>query len=113
MKISGNENENAILAELGQRIKQYRISRGFTQGELAERCGVSSSTETRIESGVDSRMSNYIKILYGLGLLGNIDALIPEPQPDFKALFEKKKQRQRVKPGRSKPESGWTWGEDK
>ena len=113
MKITGNENESAILTELGRRIKQYRIELGLTQAELAEKCGISSSTETRIESGVDSKMSNYLKILYGLGLLGNTDVLIPESQPDFKALFEKKKQRQRVKPRGSGHDPGWTWGEDK
>lgn len=113
MKIMGNEPEQVILTELGQRIRQYRISLDITQSELAERCGLSSSTETRIESGVDAKMSNYIKLLYGLNLLGNIDMLIPEIQPDFKSLYEKKKVRQRAKPGRSKSGAGWTWDEDK
>ncbi len=41
------------------------------------------------ENGVDSIFSNYIKILNGLGLTQNMNILIPEAQPDFKALFEK------------------------
>ena len=113
MKISSNETEKNILAELGQRIKQNRISLNITQVELAEKCGISPSTETRIENGEDSKMSNYIKILSGLNLLSNLDNLIPEVQPDFKALYEKKASRKRAKPTDKKPEPNWTWDEDK
>lgn len=113
MKISGNESEKIILKELGQRIRQHRISLGITQAEMAEKCGISQSTETRIENGVDSKISNYIKLLSGFNMSDNLDILIPEPQPDFKALYEKKTVRQRVKPSKTRKESGWTWGEDK
>ncbi|MBO7659005.1 MAG: helix-turn-helix domain-containing protein [Clostridia bacterium] len=113
MKINGNESEKTILVELGQRIKQNRIALGLTQADLAERCGVSPSTETRVEKGVDTMFSNIIRIMYGLNLLSNIDVLIPEVQPDFKQLYEKKKPRQRVKPSKAKQESDWVWGEDK
>lgn len=97
MKITGNENEQAILKELGTRIKQYRISLNVTQSNLADKCGISASTVVRIENGVDSKFSNYIKILNGLRLIQNIDILIPEIQPDFKALFEQKAPRQRAR----------------
>ena len=113
MKIIGSESEQVVLTELGQRIKQHRISLGMTQAELAEKCGMSSSTETRIENGDDSKLSNYIKLLSGLKMLGNIDLLIPEAQPDFKSLYENRKVRQRVKPSKTKSDTGWTWGEDK
>ena len=65
MKITGNESEQTVLKELGARIKQYRISLNITQAELADKCGISSSTEVRIENGVDSKISNYIKIERG------------------------------------------------
>ncbi|MBP5293726.1 MAG: helix-turn-helix transcriptional regulator [Clostridia bacterium] len=113
MKISGSESEKTILIELGERIKQHRISLNITQAEMAEKCCVSSSTVTRIENGTDSMVSNYIKILSGLNLSGNINLLIPEMQPDFKSLYEKKRPRQRAKPSTSKSKNGWTWGEDK
>ena len=113
MRISANENEKAILIELGKRIKENRVAMNYTQTELAEKCGVSSSTEIRIENGEDSKMSNYIKILSGLHMLDNLDVLIPEVQPDFKALYERKAQRKRAKPSKSKPKTSWTWNEDK
>lgn len=113
MKIIGNESERVILKELGSRIKQYRISFNITQAELAKKCGVSSSTVVRIENGEDSIFSNYLKILNGLGLIQNLDILIPELQPDFKALFEQKPARKRVKTNKIKSKTNWTWGEDK
>lgn len=113
MKIIGRESEQAVIKELGFRIKQYRISLNITQNGLANKCGLSSSTVVRIEGGEDSKISNYIKIMEGLGLLSNIDVLIPEVQPDFKAMFEKKAPRQRVKTSHSNQKSNWIWGEDK
>ena len=113
MKITGNENEMVIIKELGARIKQYRISLNLTQTELAEKCGVSNSTIARTENGDDSKLSNYIKILNGLGLSQNMDILIPEPQPDFRAIFEKKAPRQRVRTNSSSRTAGWVWEEDK
>ena len=113
MKITGNEIEQIILKELGIRIKQYRISLNITQKKLADKCGISSSTVVRVESGDDSVFSNYIKIMKGLGLAENLDILIPQSQPDFKSIFEKKPPRQRVKLRRLKSKQNWVWGEDK
>ena len=113
MKISGNEHEQVVIKELGYRIKQYRISLNITQNDLAVKCGISASTVVRIENGEDSIFSNYIKILNGLGLIQNMDILIPETQPDFKAIFENKSPRQRVKMKREKENETWVWGEDK
>lgn len=112
MKLLGIESENDILKEIGFRIKQYRISLNITQTELANRCGVSLSTVVRIENGIDSKLSNYIRILNVFGMVQNIDILIPEAQPDFKALYEQKPARQRVKSKNIKKKTGWVWGED-
>ena len=112
MRIVGNETEEIILQELGARIKQHRIALNMTQTELADKCSISMSTEVRIEGGVDSKISNYIKILGVLGLLQNLDVLIPEMQPDFKALYEQRAPRQRVRK-KEKTKTSWVWGEDK
>ena len=73
MKIGENLNETSILKEIGQRIKEHRISLNITQAYLADKCGISSSTEVRIENGVDSKFSNYIKILSALNMIDNLD----------------------------------------
>lgn len=113
MKITGNENEKTILMELGSRIRQQRLSLDLTQAELADRCGISLSTEIRIENGDDSKMTNYIKILSAFSMSGNFDILIPEAQPDYKSLFEENPKRKRAKSKKAKTSSTWTWGEDK
>ncbi|MCD8048778.1 MAG: helix-turn-helix domain-containing protein [Clostridia bacterium] len=113
MKITGNESEITLLKEIGARIKQHRIALNITQAELAEKCGLSSSTVVRIESGVDAKFSNYIKILRNLGLAQNMDMLIPEKKPSFKELYEQKPQRQRVSAKSADKKSEWVWGEDR
>lgn len=115
MKITGYENGQEILTELGIRIRQQRIKLNLTQAQFARRCGISLSTLVRIESGEDSKISNHIKILDGLKMTGNLDLLIAETQPDYKAMYTGKRERMRVKHTKApkkthKPK--WKWGED-
>ena len=84
----------------------------ITQADLADKCGISSSTEVRIENGEDSKFSNYIRILSVLNMQENLDILIPEAQPDFKSIFEEKPQRQRATPNKVRKNTQWVWGED-
>ena len=115
MKISGFENEQVILAELGTRIKQQRIKLNLTQAQFARRCGISLSTLVRIESGEDSKISNYIKVLNGLKMSSNLDLLIAEVQPDYKAMYAGKRERVRVKHAKASHNTHkqkWKWGED-
>ena len=113
MRITGYESELSILKELGERIKQNRISRNLTQAELAEKCGISMSTQIRIENGDDSKISNIIKIMIALDLTDNINLIIPEVEPDYKAIFEEKPARKRVSKKKKASTSEWVWGEDK
>lgn len=113
MKITQLESEKAILQEIGIRIKQYRVSLNITQNQLAQRCGISVITLMRIENGEDTKWSNIIKILSEINLLDNLDILIPEPQPDYKAMFEEKSVRKRARPDKQKKDNNWVWGEDK
>lgn len=115
MKISGFENEQVILTELGVRIKQQRITLNLTQAQFAQRCGISLSTLVRIESGEDSKFSNYIKILNGLKMSSNLDLFIAEVQPDYKAMYKDRRERVRVKHSKALHNTHkrkWKWGED-
>lgn len=112
MKLVYNDSEKMILQELGNRIKQHRISMDMTQLELAEKSGISISTEMRIENGEDSKLSNYIKILAVLGFVENFELLIPEEQLDYKALFEERTVRKRASKKRNSSATTWVWGED-
>lgn len=113
MKITNLSNEKSILSEIGNRIQQYRVSLNITQAEFAKKCGISLKTIARIENGDDLKMSNLIKILNEFNILDNLDSLIPEPQPDYKAMFEEKTTRKRARPDKKKSDDNWVWGEDK
>lgn len=68
----------AVISEIGTQIKNYRISRRITQKELAERSGVSLRSISRFEQGEDIQLSSLVKILRSLGLLDNLNMLVPE-----------------------------------
>jgi len=53
---------------VGQRIREARDARGWSQGELAERCGLSRPTIARIEAGQHVRMGTLEKVARALGL---------------------------------------------
>lgn len=112
MEITGICNNKDILSELGNRIQQYRISLNITQSDLAQKCGISTKTVARIESGDDLKFSNLVKILNEFGLLENLNILIPELQPDYKAMFEEKAAKKRARPTNKASGNDWVWGED-
>lgn len=109
-----NSSDDAILLQLGERLLQYRLNNNLTQAALAKEAGLSARTINRLEHGHSTQLSNLIRILRGLGLLENMDTLIPEqalsPMQQMK-LQGKIRQRasSAAKKGTGKV---WSWGED-
>ena len=71
-------SDPAILQKIGGRIRDYRIRMEMTQGELAERSGVSMGTIVRVEQGNPISTLLLISILRTMGLLENLEVLLPE-----------------------------------
>ena len=71
-------SDPTILIQLGARIKEYRIQLGLKQSELAQLSRVGVNTIYKIEKGKPVSTSLYISILRTLGLLENIEMLVPE-----------------------------------
>lgn len=71
-------SDTVILQRLGGRVRSYRMRMEMTQGELAERSGVSLGTIVRIESGDSVSVLLLISVLRTLGLLENLETLLPE-----------------------------------
>lgn len=71
-------SDPAILQKIGGRIRDYRIRMEMTQGELAERSGVSMGTIVRVEQGCPISTLLFMSILRTLGLLENLEILLPE-----------------------------------
>jgi transcriptional regulator with XRE-family HTH domain len=80
MNITSSTGDDAALKELGQRLAQYRLNQNLSQADLGKRAGVSRNTITRMEAGKSTQATNLIRTLRALGLLQNLDALVPEPQ---------------------------------
>jgi transcriptional regulator with XRE-family HTH domain len=43
--------DTVLLAKIGDRIRDFRVKKGFSQSEFANRCDVELSTINRIELG--------------------------------------------------------------
>ena len=115
MKLTKATTDQAILAELGERIAQSRLDGNLPQAGLAQKAGVSKRTVERLESGaVATQLSGFIRVCRVLGLLERLDTFIPEPAPSPIAQLKMHgKKRQRASAARkSKPSSQkWTWGD--
>lgn len=68
----------AVLVKIGSRIRKARIKRRMTQEELARQSGVSTLAASNVEKGRSVTMSMFISILHSLGLLENLENLVPE-----------------------------------
>lgn len=71
-------SDPAILQRMGRRIRDYRIRMELTQGELAEKSGVSMGTIVRVEQGKPISTLLFISMLRTMGLLENLEVLLPE-----------------------------------
>lgn len=93
-------SDTAILEKVGARLKARRISMGIKQQDLAKELGVGISTITKIESGQSVAFSLLISVMRTLGLLENLDLLVPEQKPSPMELL--KTQGKQVKRVRTK-----------
>ena len=100
---------------LGRRLARHRLNRNLTQAAVAAEAGVSTLTVQRIEQGHSSQAANLIRILRALGLLENLDALVPEPaiSPVQQARMRGRiRQRASSRSGKPEPSIDWTWGDE-
>ncbi len=116
MGITDRSTDEAVLAQLGERLARCRLNRNQTQDEVAAEAGVSKRTVERLEAGHSAQLSNLIRVLRALGLLGNLDRLVPEPLPSPMQQLELQG---RVRERASKPratgeaeDKEWTWGDE-
>lgn len=113
MKINSENNNPAVLSELGARIKRNRIDMRLSQQDFATKAGISTRTLSAAENGEDIRLSSLLRILRTLGCLENIDLLIPELAFDPESYRTLGRERRRVsRTIESKDTSEWKWGDE-
>ena len=104
----------AILAQLAERVKKYRIDMNLSQLDFSKKAGISLKSITNFESGCDVKLSNFIKILKALDLADNLEILVPDVSKRPSSFLAKEKQRQRVRKSNGKKEDGpFKWGDEK
>jgi transcriptional regulator with XRE-family HTH domain len=123
MKMTREATDDAILHELGARLKQARLAKNLTQAQLATQAGISKRTLERLESGeLATQLSAFIRVCRVLGLVENFEALVPETAPSPIAQLQLRgRMRRRASttavigesPGSyhapAKPAGPWTW----
>ena len=69
-----------IIALLCQRLKEYRLAARISQREMAEKSGVSLTTISHLEQGMNRNitLNNFISLLRVLGLEQRLPDLLPE-----------------------------------
>jgi transcriptional regulator with XRE-family HTH domain len=90
MKIQSQMTDDRVLAELGARLARVRLEKDLTQKDLATEAGVGVRTVQRLESGeVATQLGGFLRVCRVLGLLGRLDAFIPEPLPSPMAQLKR------------------------
>jgi len=79
-----HHTDTEISEILASRVKQYRLEnsqRSLTQKEMGERTGLSRDTIQRLEKSGRVSVPVLIAVLRELGLLDNLEILVPEKPP--------------------------------
>jgi DNA-binding XRE family transcriptional regulator len=96
-------NNQAVLKEIGHRVRRERLNQNTTQEALARFAGVSRRVVLDLESGKGCGLSSFIEILRALRKLDQLDALLPDPGISPLQLAKMKgKKRQRATGRRKK-----------
>ena len=80
---------------LGERLRRRRLALGWTQAELAERCGLSLSTLKLLESRGYGSVQRLVRAACILGMENDLSALFkhPEPMASIEALKRSERRR--------------------
>ena len=114
MRIRQELTERTVLSDVGDRLARHRLDLNLTQAQLAREAGVSKRTVVRLEHGDSTQLTNLVRVLRALGLLANLNALVPPPLTSPLAQLESRsKERRRASPiaKKSRPAAKWTWGD--
>ena len=112
MRLDALHTDSLILAELGRRLARCRLNAGVTQSALAFEAGISKRTLVRIEAGESVQLTNLLRLLRALGLVENLEALVPPDEPGPMDLLRMKgKRRQRASAKPTKATQG-SWRDD-
>jgi transcriptional regulator with XRE-family HTH domain len=102
-------SDQAILAEIGTRLRRRRLDRNLTQQEVADQAGLTRVTVGELERGAPAGMLTLIRILRVLGMVEELESFLPEPGPSplqLAKLQGRRRQRASGKKDDPDPERG-------
>ena len=105
---------NQIEVFLCSRLKKIRLTRNFTQAQLAKESGVAIGTIRRLEEGKSVSLNTFIRILMALDLQQNLETLLPDPTiRPIERVNTGGSELKRARPVQSDSEnSTWAWGDE-
>jgi len=86
----------ALVVEVGRRVKALRVGHNLDQRTVAERAGVALRTLRGLEQGGGSTLDTLLRVLKAMDAVQAMDAFLPEPGVSPVALFENPQPRQRA-----------------
>ena len=106
-----NMSDEAILAEIGRRLRRGRLNNNLTRASLAEQIDLSQDTIRNAENGRNVSMESLIRILRGLHRLEQLNELAVDRGPSPIELAKRRGQmRQRASGKRAKDRKrDWQW----
>ena len=96
IKSLGKRNTVVIAREIGQRLKQLRLAKGWTREELAERSGIAVSTLKLLETTGNGSFQRLIRIAVALGVDGELRSLFSSSHSMESIEAVKRSERQRA-----------------
>lgn len=104
----------ALLADLGQQLEAYRISRNLKQAELADLAGISRSTLARMEAGKGGTIDSLARVMRGLGLEQRLLEIVPDAKTSpLDPRSETRRARKRVRHSERKGAGEeWAWSDE-
>ena len=103
--LNSNMSNTAILAELGSRLKNLRLSKNKDQQQFSYESGISLRTLSRLENGHSVSFEAVLKVMRALDLIERLDLLLPsaEISPVQQTKNKHRTKRQRASSPRDKP----------
>jgi transcriptional regulator with XRE-family HTH domain len=71
--------DTEILAEVGDRLRSYRLQQNVTVATVAKRAGLNPNTVVNAEAGKNPRMMTVLRLLRVYGRIESVNAFLPAP----------------------------------
>jgi len=100
--ISNFMTERKIASLIGERLRNKRLEREMSIEDVALHCGLSRKTVAACEAGENIGFHSFLKVLYGLNILGALNASFPDTLVNPNTFTKKETVRKRAYKPRKK-----------